>query len=304
MQLDVTTGPPVTRGALALVPLLRPALAAPAAAPPGYLAGPDAFRAGAVRVAERGDGAVVPELEVRVVGPTPVLLIEGESILGAQQNRVLNVSVVLAADAADLVPVSCVEAGRWGRAQTARRSTRHSPSALRRVKTRSVAEAVRRSGDRRSDQGAVWDEVDGLLEAHQAASASAALEDVYASVAPRLDEALVGIDPVADQVGVVALTAGRVVALDLFDDPATLRTYWDQLVSGYALDALVAPPGATDADALVAAVERFLAAVAGAAVDRAPGVGEGTDLVLDGEGVVGLGVEWRDHLRHLAAFPR
>ncbi len=304
MQLDVTTGPPLTRGALALVPLLRPALAAPAAAPPGYLAGPDAFRAGAVRLAERGDGAVVPELEVRVVGPQPVLLIEGEAILGAQQNRVLNVSVLLAAEAEHLVPVSCVEAGRWGHAEAARRSSRHSPSALRRVKTRSVAEEVRRSGTRRSDQGAVWDEVDQLIEVHQAPSASAALEDVYASVAPRLDEALVGIDPVADQVGVVAMAAGRVVALDLFDDPATLRAYWDQLVSGYALDALVAEPGELDADALAAEVERFLAAVAGATVDRAPGIGEGTDLVLDGADVVGLGVEWRGRLRHLAAFPR
>lgn len=300
MQLDVTIGPPITRETLALVPLLR----ASGGASPGYLAGPEAFRSGAVRIAERSDGAVVPELEVHVVGSTPVLLIEGEAILGAQQNRVLNVSVVLAAGADDLVPVSCVEAGRWGDRAETRRSSRHSPAALRRVKTRSVTEAVKRTGGRRSDQGAVWDEVDALLEVHQAPSASAALEDVYASVAPRLDEALVGIDPVADQVGVVALTAGRVVALDLFDDAATLRTYWDQLVSGYALDALVAPPGATDADALVAAVERFLAAVAGAAVDRAPGVGEGTDLVLDGEGVVGLGVEWRDHLRHLAAFPR
>ena len=305
MQLDVTIGPPITRGTLALVPLLR----ASGGASPGYLAGPEAFRSGAVRIAERSDGAVVPELEVHVVGSTPVLLIEGEAILGAQQNRVLNVSVVLAAGADDLVPVSCVEAGRWGDRAETRRSSRHSPAALRRVKTRSVTEAVKRTGGRRSDQGAVWDQVDALLEVHQAPSASSALEDVYASVAPRIDAAMVGLDPGDEQVGVVALSAGRVVALDLFDDPATLRSYWDQLVSGYALDALAVEAAAAEPGALVAEVERFLAAVATAAVERSPGVGEGTDVVLDGVdvvglGVVGLGVEWHDRLRHLAAFPR
>jgi len=300
MQLDVTIGPPVTRGALALVPLLRPG---PRVAG-GYLPGPDAFGSGAIRVAERGDGAVVPELEVSVIGPHPVLLIEGEAILGAQQNRVLNVSVVLGAETGDVVPVSCVEAGRWGRAEATRRSSRHSPAALRRVKTRSVAEAARRTGTRHSDQGAVWDEVDELLHTHHAASPSSALEDVYASVAPRLDEALVGIEPADEQVGVVALAAGRVVALDLFDDPTTLRSYWDQLVGGYALDALAADHAAADAEVLVAEVERFLAAVAAATVDRSPGAGEGTDLVLDGDAVVGLGVEWHEVVRHLAVFPR
>lgn len=302
MQLDVTIGRPITKGALALVPLVGPL--GSGAGEPGYVPGPDAFLDGAVRVAERGDGAIVPELEVRVVGPQPVLLIEGEAILGAQQNRVLNVSVLLAAEAEHLVPVSCVEAGRWGHAEATRRSSRHSPSALRRIKTRSVAEEVRRSGTRRSDQGAVWDEVDQLIEVHQAPSASAALEDVYASVAPRLDEALLGLDPGDDQVGVVAMAAGRVVALDLFDDPGTLRSYWDQLVSGYALDALASDEAAPDADVLVAEVERFLAAVSAAPVERAPGVGDGTDVVLDGDDVVGLGVEWRGRLRHLAAFPR
>ncbi|MEZ5143216.1 MAG: DUF6569 family protein, partial [Acidimicrobiales bacterium] len=131
-----------------------------------------------------------------------------------------------------------------------------------------------------------------------------ALEDVYASVAPRIDEALAGVEPSDDQVGVVVMTSGRVVALDVFDHPSTLRSYWDQLVSGYALDALDPRERTVGAGDLVAEAERFLAAVVEASTERAPGVGEGTDVVLDSDDVVGLGVEWHDQLRHLAAFPK
>src|SRR4051812_269070 len=67
-------------------------------------------------------GLVVKELEaaasvndLTVHNPTDeaVLLYEGEEVLGAQQNRIFDVSVLVAAQSRLTVPVSCVEAGRW-----------------------------------------------------------------------------------------------------------------------------------------------------------------------------------------------
>ena len=43
----------------------------------------------------------------------PVLLCEGEQVLGAQQDRIFDVSVLVPAGSKLEVPVSCVEAGRW-----------------------------------------------------------------------------------------------------------------------------------------------------------------------------------------------
>ena len=55
----------------------------------------------------------VPEL--RVVNPLDanVLLYDGEELLGAKQNRILNVTVLVPAASEKTVPVSCVEEGRW-----------------------------------------------------------------------------------------------------------------------------------------------------------------------------------------------
>jgi hypothetical protein len=50
---------------------------------------------------------------MRNVGDRPALLIDGEHLEGAKQNRVLNVTVLVAARRDTVVPVSCVEQGRW-----------------------------------------------------------------------------------------------------------------------------------------------------------------------------------------------
>ena len=47
--------------------------------------------------------------------------------------------------------------------------------------------------------------------------------------------------PAAEQTGVLAFAAGRPIALDAFDRPATLSSVWKRLVRGYAMDAIAVP---------------------------------------------------------------
>ena len=83
------------------------------AAESDYLTLDEALKAGTARVTEVSEGGTVPELQFLNEGDVPVLLLDGEELVGAKQNRVLNLSILAPANESITIPVSCVEAGSW-----------------------------------------------------------------------------------------------------------------------------------------------------------------------------------------------
>ena len=100
-------GQPQRHGALTVVPILAPMQAEPA-----WLTLAEAGER--VRITEISEGGSVPDLRVANLGDLPMLLLDGEQLVGAKQNRILNMTVLVAARSEVTIPVSCVEQGRWG----------------------------------------------------------------------------------------------------------------------------------------------------------------------------------------------
>ena len=260
-----------------------------------YLTGPDAFDQGLVRVTEL-DPPQVSLLKVENLAAVGLLLVEGESLVGGKQNRTLNTTVLLAPKSRIVVPVSCVEAGRWGAPTEVARSRSHLPGSLRAAKTASLA-TDEGPGRWRADQGRVWEEVDRQAARYGVVSETAALEDVQEAVGDGLDADFADVTLVRGQVGIVCASGRRVLGLDLFDRPESLRDYASALIHGYRLDA--------DDDAaptLVEEVERFLAEVDRATAAAGPAVGEGEEVRLEGI-VTGIGLRVDGDLVHVAAYP-
>ena len=91
-------------------------------------------------ITEISDAGSVPELAVINPLDESVLLYDGEELVGAKQNRILNVSVLVGAGAKLPIPVSCVEQGRWNRSSVDFDSATHiSHAHLRRRKAEMLA---------------------------------------------------------------------------------------------------------------------------------------------------------------------
>ena len=172
-----------------------------------------------------------------VENPTdlPLLVYEGEEVLGAQQNRTFDVSALVPAGERILVPVSCVEQGRWDHARH-REAFRPSPQAadpsLRRTK-RAAANAAGRV-----NQNEVWAEVSGRLAEHGVYSDSEAMSDLYERRRTDLDPLGRAIRHVDGQIGALACVSGQPVALDLVSRAEVFAALLPALAQGYALDAL------------------------------------------------------------------
>ena len=65
--------------------------------------------AGTLQVTEVDESGSVPELLATNTGDEMVLLLDGEELVGAKQNRILNITLLAPAMQDTVIPVSCVE---------------------------------------------------------------------------------------------------------------------------------------------------------------------------------------------------
>ena len=252
---DLHIGTPVTFQALTLIPVYasRPAQAVAYETFATALAGKRAV------VTEVGSGSV-PELGVKQSGKLPVLLLDGDQLIGGRQNRVLNTTLLVPVGVDFVVPVSCVEQGRWHQTRVDFGSGDIVPPSLRHSKQSTVSDSYRRGMRARANQSDVWNAVSETLHRTASNSATSDLNEAYQSMGSRIEETRVrlGAAP-ADAVGVVAIIDGQARAADLFDKPETLAEFWPRLIRSYALEAVYAGH-MTDDSIAMAAAQRLLEA--------------------------------------------
>jgi hypothetical protein len=260
-----------------------------------YVTLDDAIGGGLV-VRETSESGSVPELVVENPLSERVLLYDGEELLGAKQNRILNVSVLAEAKSSLTIPVSCVEQGRWSRRSAHFLASSHiSHADLRRRKAETQAARPLARG---VAQGEVWDAVRDKALRMSVQSSTGAADDIHRAYEQDL-RALEGAFPAqAGQCGAL-LAIGGDMCLDLVSRPDAFELLWPKLRAGYLLDALerLDRKSATRAD-----LESFVAAVDGALQTRQPSAGLGEDVRLRGERVIGSGLELDGELIQLSAF--
>ncbi len=293
---SIKLGNPTHFGGLTVFPLFRNG-ATPVQA--GYMLLEEAVLHGVARVTELGEGGSVPELRFDNLGDAPVLLLDGEELVGAKQNRVLNLTILAPAKQAIVIPVSCVEAGRWHAESDTFRPAEHVMySRARAAKAVQVSFDMAVNDSRRSDQSAVWDEIAQKAACLHAPSPTQAMNAIYDSSADSLD-AYMGVFGWTEGQAGVAFAVGEAMGLDLMDHPSTMKTLFPKLVRSYALDALEAPlsPAATAGQ-----MATFLARIGKAECLVRPAVGIGEDVRLSGQGISGAALWSEERYVHLCAF--
>lgn len=293
----LTVGEPDVSGPLAVFPLFGPGARQP------FVSFVQAHQSGTVTVKE-DEYASVRQLTVANSGKTPVLLYEGEEVLGGQQNRSFDVSLLVGAGAKLSVPVSCVEAGRW---DYSRHDEAHaaSPNAcypeLRRLRAR---ESMRRevNGLRgQADQGEVWAHIADKARRVGASSLTEAMSDVYEQRRPQLDVFTRAARLHHGQLGALVAIAGSFRVLDCVARAEVFASLYAPLVQGYALDALeygalnAAPPSLQSARGLVALLS-------GANVTRHNSAGLGWEAHFAEHHVFGTALINEDEVVQLTAF--
>ncbi len=267
-----------------------------------YMLAEEAIAAGLLMITEVDDSGSVPELLVMNTAETMILLVDGEELVGAKQNRILNTTVLVRPNAKTRIPVSCVEQGRWRHNSRVFSSGNFSPAKLRARKSRSVGRNLRATGEAASDQGEVWDEVAAVMQGAGAASPTMAMHDVVDKRRDSLDEYINAIPYPTGSRGVITAIGGKFTAMDVFDKPETLEQLWLRLLTGYALDA-VSRHAQQDKKFTAKGARELVEHLGELECQPCPSVGAGDDWRFESGGVVGQALVLDDACVHLSVFP-
>lgn len=305
---SLTMGEPTTHNKLAVFPLFSGM-----AVEDGYMLLDDALKTDKVHITEVTEGGSVPDLYLENgLDDKDLLLIQGDLLVGAKQNRTLNATIIVKKGVKMKIPVSCVERGRWSYRSTRFSSSKeHLYASLRKKKSASVSANLKASAGRSymSDQSAVWEHIDKKHESMHSFSRTDSVNDIYADHEKALDDWEQMFNVVDGQIGFVASIEGSIVGIEAFGARSIFPKAFKKLLRGYMLDAMDEEElkayadkakGTQPNESAQKAIERAIRLKK----ERFKSMGAGQEVRFEGKGLDGFAVvDDNEHVVHLAVFP-
>ncbi len=245
---QLSVGEPTVYGNLAVYPVYLPGGGEELG---DVLTMAEAVESGDFKISELEGGASVNTLEVRNDTGKHVVLLAGEMVRGAKQDRIISFDTVIPPGGKFNVDAFCVEAGRWTEV------SEHFD-----YKKEIAPASIRATAQGNQDQSRVWAEVSKVNAERGAITGTDALTASYDDPAFQADvkkyeEALKDVAKNKEVVGVIVVAEGKVKAGDVFANHDLFAAVWPQLLTSYAMDAALA--GELGAIPDVAAMQEYLA---------------------------------------------
>lgn len=267
----------------------------------------DALQLHGLKISEVSKSGSVPELLVTNPSQHKVLLLDGEEVVGAKQNRALNTTVLLAPNSKTSIPVSCVERGRWNYSSKHFESRSRTMNAnLRKSKSMSVNRNLGRSGRFDSDQSEVWNEIDRKYERMSVnPSSTMAMSDIYESMKSSSEAYMKTFRPVEGQIGFIALIDREIAGMEIINNYGVYARSHAKLVNSYVLDAIetVGLDSQSQLRSLRFRAGKFLGQLVESTVEERHSVSLGHDLRLHGPKITGCGLSYHKEIIQLSLFP-
>ena len=294
----VVLGEPTIHAQMAMFPLLTEEEGTA-----DYIILDEAIANGCAHVTEIDESGTVPEVKFKNSSDKRIFMMEGEELVGAKQNRTLNLSILAPAEKEITIPVTCVESGRWRTCESERFDTsdRVHYSRGRRKKMESVSENMNFYNRPEANQSKVWEEISSKELRMESFSPTSSMGAIFEKNKGRISDYVKAFTAVENQAGMLVMVGDDIVGLDLFDNKETLKKLMPKLVRSFALDAIELntskkyQPRTEDA-------EDLLKKTATANKSMHPAIGDGKNLRLQSEEVIGGALSLGYQMIHLSVF--
>ena len=236
--------------------------------------------------------STVNTLIVKNNSVTPLILVDGEEIIGGDQNRIVNATILIAPNSEEKIPVNCTEHGRW-----AYKSEFKQSEYMANYRTRSAKEKAVRAN--MSGQQAVWDSINDLEMSRSFSSPTQAMSESYENLKVDLDEFISNFKAVDGQTGAVIIIDGEIKGFELFLNSQIYHEYHEKILKSYLID--------TDINDSIFTIDTEVARdliVEALSVEYAAKKSNGLEEAFEFENSNGLGTAYiyKDELLHMSYF--
>ena len=254
---------------------------------------------------EVGDGGSVNDVYVINRSDKFIFIMDGDIIEGAQQNRVINASVLLAPMSKTKVQVSCVEQGRWNKiSDSFMPSDYTAPSMMRMRKNMDVHSNLRSNKSHYADQGKVWDIVSENLNHLNVASETSNLSDAMNE--KREEYRIFSDEFKCDESvnGLALFNDNKFIGMDLFNSSKVYQDYFHKILKGAAMEfshSMKSDKKIDESEIKYKTLD-IMDKIEAIETKTFKGVGIGTDERFEAEKLTGFQLVYENKLIHLAAM--
>ncbi len=181
----------------------------------------------------------VNEVTIRNLSEQQFFAIDGEEIIGARQNRILNTDVYIEPHREYTVPVTCIEQHRWSGGQTFAEAGFAVTPSLRSTLALSVNASLNQKKGFISNQSLIWSKIENTLKSTRISSMTSSFHDVYKTLGDMVNELMEGFDSIKDAVGFAAFINDRFIAMDIFASNSLYQKFEKKLLKSYILDGYI-----------------------------------------------------------------
>lgn len=176
--------------------------------------------------------STVNTLIVKNNSVTPLILIDGEEVVGGDQNRIVNSTTLIAPQSETKISVSCTERGRW-----AYKNEFKSSEYIANYRTRHNKLHAMRS--EMPVQNAVWSSIDCLENENEFSSPTSAMSESYENKKVNLEEILKSFKIVDGQTGVLIIENGDIKGFELLANSEIYNEYHEKILKSYLIDSKI-----------------------------------------------------------------
>ncbi len=190
-----------------------------------------------IEVTEVSDSGSVNNLKVANKSDKFVFFMDGDILVGAKQNRVMNISALIEPNRIVDVPVSCVEAGRWGYRRSNFYSTDYSaPAKMRYQKMKDVNINLDKKRGFYAEQSNVWKEVSDYEVCYKRRSATSDCSELFANEDERLKSLTESFKLKKGANGFVIFKGKKMLSTDIFNRDEIFDEYFGKILKGVGMD--------------------------------------------------------------------